>query len=198
MSEQIPPIAAIVTHRVEDFDKWKTAFDANQSARKSAGILGHHLNRGADDPNLVAVYLPASDEAKLRAFFTDDDLRSVMKEAGVAGTPSIKVVKPRSVDVDFDAERASMIVVHPVESYGAWREAYDGFDARRQEMGITGHAVNVLSDDEQTVVVYHQAKDVKALEAFASSDELKNRMKDAGVSGPPDIAFWNSSPAVQY
>ena len=48
MSEsiQLPPAAVIVTHEVADWETWKAQFDRHEAARKAAGILGHHINRG--------------------------------------------------------------------------------------------------------------------------------------------------------
>jgi hypothetical protein len=47
MSAQIPSVAAVIIHEVEDFDAWNTKFEAHRDARKAGAILGHHVNRGA-------------------------------------------------------------------------------------------------------------------------------------------------------
>jgi len=198
MSTKIPAYAALVIHEVKSYDEWKAKFDANEPARRSAGILGHHINRNADNPNLLAVYLPDNDLGKLQAFLTDDGLRAVMKEAGVIGTPDVKLMQVKSMDADVSGPRAGMIVFHRVADYGRWRAVYDAFDAERQELGITGHAVNARIDDANAVIVYHQADSVETLRAFASSDELKARMADAGVGGPPEVTFWNALPGAEY
>lgn len=71
----------------------KRAFDAHQPARKAAGILGHHINVG--DDGTVAMYLPATDHAKLEAFLESPDLKSTMKDAGVTWSSSITSQRPR-------------------------------------------------------------------------------------------------------
>ena len=85
MSElnHLPPAAAIVTHEVADFATWKTQFDGHEPARKAAGILGHHINRGLENPNTITVYLAVSDVDKAKAFFASSDIRTVMTAAGV-------------------------------------------------------------------------------------------------------------------
>jgi hypothetical protein len=198
MSQALPPVAALVMLEFEDFDKWKALFDANQAARVKASVLAHHVQRGADNPNLASAYLPATDKDKLVALLSGEEVRSIMKQAGAKGTPSIKIMKPMGGAPLLDRATAGMIVVHKVDDYAKWRVVYDEFDAKRKELGITGHAVNQLVDDPNLVIVYHQAESVEALKKFAQSDELKSAMQNAGVAGPPEITFWNAQPAVAY
>jgi hypothetical protein len=63
----LPPAAVIVRHPVADFDTWKVGFDDHENARRAAGILGHHINRGRDDPNDVSIYLAVADVEQARA-----------------------------------------------------------------------------------------------------------------------------------
>lgn len=197
-STALPPVAALVILSLEDFDKWKEVFDRNQAARVKASALGHHVQRGADDPNLAAVYVPATDEKKLVAFLSGDEIRAIMKAGGVKGTPNIKIMKPVGGAPLLDRPTAGMIVVHKVTDYAKWRVVYDQFDATRKELGITGHAVNQLAGDANVVIVYHQADSVDTLRQFAQSAELKSAMQNAGVAGPPEITFWNGQPAATY
>jgi len=92
--QSLPPAAVVVTHSVADFDTWKTGFDAHEAARREAGALGHHLNRAADDPNLVSVYLAVSDVDRARAFVESDELKSAMQDLGVTGPPTISWMAP--------------------------------------------------------------------------------------------------------
>jgi hypothetical protein len=198
MSADIPPVAAVIIHELEDYDAWKPKFDAHADARKAGGILGHHLNRGADNANLVAAYFPHTDVDQLKTFLSNDELRAAMKDAGVKGTPDIKIMKVRSADLDLSKPLAGMIVSHSVKNYDQWRAAYDSFDDKRKAMGITGHAVNTLYDDDQTVIAYHQAESMDTLKAFMASDELKSRMAEAGVTSPPQATFWTSEVGAEY
>jgi len=198
MSEQLPPVAALVIMEVEDFDKWKTEFDKHQATRVSAGALGHHIQRGADNPNLVSLYLPATDQAKALAFLTGEEIRRNMRAAGVKGTPSIKLMKPVGGDPILDRPAAGMIIVHKVASYAKWRVVYDELGAHRKETGITGDAINQLVDDPNLLVVYHQAHSVETLKKLAASTELKTAMQNAGVIGQPEITFWSARPASMY
>lgn len=189
MSVDLPSVAVLVAHRVADYAAWKAAFDDHIDARREAGCLGHHINRGVDDPNMVYVYLPAADPDKLREFLDSPDLASVMRDAGVEGSPAVHVMRPVSAAYIPDKILAGIIVTHPVEDYDAWRAVYDDFDLYRKECGIVGHAVNQELDDPNKVIVYHQAESLNALRAFVDSNELKERMRDGGVAAPPEIRF---------
>ena len=189
MSNELPPVAVLVSHHVANYDAWKKAFDDHASMRKEASFLGHSLGRGADDPNQVIVYLPATDVDK--AFVDSPDLAEKMKEAGVTGPPTITLMRPMSADFIPDKPLAGIIVKHAVEDYSKWRVQYDEFDDYRKKNGIVGHAVNQELDKPNQVIVYHQAETVDTLRTFVDSTELKECMKKAGVVGPPDIQFVN-------
>jgi len=186
----LPTVTAVVTHRVEDYDLWKRAFDRHAEARRAAGIVRSHINRSADDPNLLSVYLAGTDRAKLEAFFASDDLRATMSKAGVAGPPTITLMKPVEDRTDKRDPLYGMIAIHPVADFAAWKKVYDEVDSVRIAGGIVGHAVNRSASDPNLVIVYHQAETLEALQAFADSKELKGAMGRAGVSGAPSFSFF--------
>jgi hypothetical protein len=83
----------IVRHKVADYAAWKRGFDDHAAARADAGILGHAINRGVDDPNLVIIYLQASSLDQLRAFTSSASLKDAMKGAGVTSAPDLSFVQ---------------------------------------------------------------------------------------------------------
>jgi quinol monooxygenase YgiN len=189
MSSDIPSVATLVAHRVADYDRWKKVFDDHLPARREAGCLGHHINRGADDPNMIYIYCPATDVDKVRAFLASPDLEDVMKNAGVEAPPTVKVLRPMSADFIPNKMLSGAILSHTVEDYDAWRRVYDDFDLYRKECGIVGHAVNQEFDEPNSVVIYHQAESLNAIRAFVDSNELKERMREGGAAGPLEIRF---------
>jgi hypothetical protein len=180
--------AVVVTHDVESYERWKTAFDAHAGARRGAGIISTHINRHAEDPNRLSVYFAATDAGKLGAFLESRDLASTMLDAGVKGPPSVIHMTPVE-DATAKRPTAGVIVRHKVRDYDTWKRAFDGHAAARAAAGIVGHAVNRLVADPNTVVVYMQADSLDALRAFTSSPDLAATMRDAGVEGPPAFAF---------
>ncbi len=195
MSSPLPPLAILVTHRVAAYDAGKTAFDAHRGARKAASIVGDHLNRNGGE---VAMYLPATDRAKVAAFVDSTDLRSTMQQAGVTSPPRIEWLKPVEDAHVADRSTAGLIVAHAVKDFAAWKNVYDSVEGLRKRHGIIGAAVNRALDEPNFVTVYHQAETRAELQAFAASPELKAAMQQAGVAGQPELRFYDSLPGTVY
>ena len=81
----------------------------------------------------------------------------------------------------------TLIVRHRVEDYGAWRAQYDSVEGLREQHGCTNAEVMVDPADKHEVFVLHRFPTLDQAQAFASSDELREAMGRAGVSGPPRI-----------
>jgi hypothetical protein len=79
----------LIRHKVQDFGKWKPAYDAHQPARAAAGLKDLRLWRNADDPNDIFLLFEAADVAKAKAFAASADLKEKMTSAGVIGQPEI-------------------------------------------------------------------------------------------------------------
>lgn len=193
-----PPAAIVVRHRVADFDRWKVAFDEHEDARVAAGILGHHLNRAEEDPNLVTIYLAVADVDGARSFAESDDLRNVMEQAGVVGEPELMWMTPVREAIDWDRELPAFIVSHRVADFDSWLAGYDAADDLREEHGIVGHAVNRAFDDPSVAIVYHQAESFDALRAFLESDELRAAMEETGVVSEPEVSFHTGGSGKRY
>jgi hypothetical protein len=188
-STSLPAAAAVVTHEVADYAAWKKVFDEGAAPRKKAGIVGTHVNRSADNPNLVSVYLAAADLGQLRAFLGNDDLKATMARAGVKGSPTVALITPVEDQTVRDRPLPGAIVSHRVASYDAWKRAFDGDASARASAGIVGHAINRGIDDPNVVIVYLQSTSLDQVKAFAASPDLKETMIKAGVEGAPKIVF---------
>ncbi len=186
--QNIPTTAAVVTHEVESYERWKAAFDAHAPARKSAGITTAHINRDVQNPNQVSIYLAGTDAAKLGAFLESRDLANTMLDAGVKGPPSIAPITPVE-DKTVKRATAAVIVRHAVKDYATWKRAFDDDQPARTAAGILGHAVNRHAKDANMVIVYLQADSIDQLHTFTSSPALKATMKNAGVEGAPVLSF---------
>ena len=79
----------LVRHRVEDYERWKVAFDEHGSAREQGGSRGGQLFRNMDDPSETLILLEWDDLDKARQFARSDDLREAMQRAGVTDQPTI-------------------------------------------------------------------------------------------------------------
>ena len=82
---------------------------------------------------------------------------------------------------------ATLIVRHHVNDYGAWRSVYDSVDGLRQQHGCTSDEVMVDPGDKEEVFVLHRFPTLEQAQAFAGSDELRDAMGRAGLTGAPRI-----------
>ena len=83
----------LVHHQVNDFTKWKVAYDAHSDARQKAGLKEVSLLHGQNDENDVTLLFEAKDMAKAKEFASSSDLKDVMQKAGVVGKPDISLLK---------------------------------------------------------------------------------------------------------
>jgi heme-degrading monooxygenase HmoA len=80
-----------------------------------------------------------------------------------------------------------LIIHHKVADFATWKPVYDGHDAIRNSAGLTkGHVFRGVDDPNMVTIVLEFADRAKA-DAFSRSENLKNAMKAAGVTGKPEI-----------
>ena len=80
---------SLVHHTVEDFGKWKEAYDSMDVARTSNGVVSGKVMHSDSNPNEVFVLLEWSDGAKAKEYFASPGLKEAMAKGGVQGTPDI-------------------------------------------------------------------------------------------------------------
>ena len=83
----------VIHHKVKEFASWKSGYDKHAGIRKAAGLNHDHVLQSVDDPNTVTVVMDFANLAKAKAFAASADLKTVMKAAGVVGTPAIHLLK---------------------------------------------------------------------------------------------------------
>ncbi len=192
------PAAVVVRHPVADFDAWKSAFDEHEGMRRDAGVVGYHINREEDDPNMVSVYLALSDLDKAKKFAASEDLQEVMQDAGVTGPPEMMWLNPARESIVWDRELPAMMISHPVADFDAWLEGYDAAAELQASGGIIGHAANQSLDDPSMALVYHQAESFDTLREFMANPELQAAMENSGVSAAPEVTFVTGGYAKMY
>ncbi|MGB7873303.1 MAG: antibiotic biosynthesis monooxygenase [Anaerolineales bacterium] len=84
---------------------------------------------------------------------------------------------------------ATLFVHHKVKDYAAWRKAFDEGAALRTSYGCTGQRVFQSPSDPNEITVLLEWQSVDQAEAYAAADELKEAMKNAGVTSEPDVMF---------
>lgn len=75
----------------------------------------------------------------------------------------------------------TVIALHRVADYDAWRHGYDALDDTRKAAGVTHQEVLRSQDDAHLVIVRHDFANRAAADAFFGGAELKQAMTQAGV-----------------
>jgi hypothetical protein len=181
----------LVKHKVASFAKWKAAYDAHDSARVSAGIHSYVVARGTEDTNMVMAAMTIDDTAKAKKFLADPSLKTVMQKAGVTGKPDVNIVDIQWLDTASNSTTTRMIITHKVKDWDTWKKAFDSHKQARIDAGLTDRAVGYGIDDKHMVTIVLAISDVGKAKAFAASKDLKDKMTEAGVEGPPTIFMYN-------
>ncbi|MEZ4887979.1 MAG: antibiotic biosynthesis monooxygenase [Chitinophagales bacterium] len=80
-------IKTLMYHKVQDFNKWKEAFEGFADIRKAAGELSYSIGTLHNEPNTAYVINSWESIEKFEAFVGTDDLKAVMGDAGVLEAP---------------------------------------------------------------------------------------------------------------
>lgn len=87
----------LVHHKIEEYTKWKSAFDDHSGHRAENGSMGGKVFRNADDPNDIFVLLEVSSVENAKKFAQSEDLKEAMQKAGVQGMLAIYFVEEAAV-----------------------------------------------------------------------------------------------------
>ena len=79
----------LVRHKVEDYAKWRNAFDGSIEMRKAGGELSAQVFQTSEDPNDLVLLFEWNSLDNARAFLGSDELKQGMEAAGVCSAPEI-------------------------------------------------------------------------------------------------------------
>jgi hypothetical protein len=83
----------IVRHEVEDFDKWKPAFESDIPKLKELGMTNEKVYRDKDNPNIVTVIGDCESVDKIMEYMGSDEIKEKMASGGVVGKPEVFVME---------------------------------------------------------------------------------------------------------
>ena len=186
-----PAITLLIKHKVANFDKWFASYEAHDSVRMSYGLHNFVVGKGMKESNTVVVALHVDDTTKAKEFAAAPELKERMKKAGVTGPTTFMYVINRWNDTTTDAVTDRVIINQHVKDYDAWKKVFDSHKQARMDAGITDRAVSQSIDDPNFVSAVFVIHDMKKATDFMNSKDLKDKMAEAGVIGPPDIFFYH-------
>lgn len=86
-------VTVILQHEVENYDKWKAAFDADHANRAAAGMKAHTVGRLAGTPDTAVVISQWEKAEDFQKLLQNPNLAEAMKAGGVIGKPVVQVVE---------------------------------------------------------------------------------------------------------
>jgi hypothetical protein len=84
-----------------------------------------------------------------------------------------------------------VLIRHKVADFAKWKPAYDAHGSARANAGLKEERLLREIDDPNEVLLLFSAQDLNKAKQFAASDDLRQRMQQAGVAEKPDIWFLN-------
>ncbi len=82
-----------------------------------------------------------------------------------------------------------LLIRHTVEDYDRWKPVFDEHAPMRQAAGSKGGYLFRSADNPNEVVAIMEMEDLDRARQFVASDDLRQAMQKAGVTGPPEILF---------
>lgn len=79
------------------------------------------------------------------------------------------------------------VIIHKVKDYAAWKTGFDAGTDARKEAGFAGHSVMRGADDQNLVLIWAPFSDEGKAKAFVGDKATKEKMKQAGVIGKPQV-----------
>jgi hypothetical protein len=190
-----PVMIMTIKHKVANYAKWKSAYDEHDSARLSYGVHNYVICRGVDDSNMVMVAMRMDDVNKAKEMGNSKELMERMKKAG-ASKPTIDYTETVMNDTTAIQQTVRVMVRHTVKDWAAWKKAFDSHKQVRMDAGLTDRVIGHAVGDDHDVFIVFAVADIEKAKAFMQSKDLKAKMDEAGVVGPPTSFFYNV--AVRY
>ena len=81
-------ITALIVLKIEDYEKFETAFDSRESERIDAGIAAKSY-RDMDDASKAVVIETVPSKEALFAFMAKPEIQETMQNATIQGSPNV-------------------------------------------------------------------------------------------------------------
>ncbi len=86
-----------------------------------------------------------------------------------------------------------ILVRHKVADYAMWKPVYDEHAATRKAGGCLGTRVFRSADNPNEVVILAEWDNAENARQFAQSEDLRQKMQEAGVVDRPDVYFLDEA-----
>ena len=83
-----------------------------------------------------------------------------------------------------------VLVHHHVEDYGRFKRVFDKNRATRKEAGALYERLSCSEHDPNDLYVFFEWESTEAARKYMGSFDTRERMKEAGVLGRPEITYY--------
>ena len=177
--------AVAVTHQVREYKSWLQAYNNLSDPDSRLSIFA-----SPDDPNLITVFELTKGHKEARNVFSSPHYRETLEAEGVTSEPLLNYF-----DVKFRLNAPSeklyrLGVTHEVEDYDHWRKVFDEDEPIRSKANLELRAISTNADNPLIVNILFATDNLEKAKEVINSDELKKRMKEAGVRSEPVFAVF--------
>lgn len=85
-------VKTLMYHKVQDFGKWKAAFEGFIDVRKKAGEIDFSFGTLHNEPNTAYVINTWSSFEQVEGFLSNGELKEAMGAAGVLEAPTVIIL----------------------------------------------------------------------------------------------------------
>jgi len=82
-----------------------------------------------------------------------------------------------------------LVTRHKVDDYAKWKSEFDGNTAMRKDAGEKSYKIFQTDNDTNDLVILFEWDNLDNARKFMQSNELREKMKKAGVISEPDKYF---------
>jgi hypothetical protein len=82
-----------------------------------------------------------------------------------------------------------VLVRSKVQDFAKWKVKYDEHQSVRKAAGLTERYLFRNADNPNEVILLFETSDLDKARVFASSDDLRQKMQESGVTDKPDMYF---------
>ena len=82
-----------------------------------------------------------------------------------------------------------MLMEFKVTDYANWQSKFESRDSIRRPYGLTNYVAGKGLDDPKKVIVFLKMEDANKAKELTASQGMKDRMKEAGVTGTPTFSY---------
>ena len=180
-----PENILVARHKVSNYEKWKSSYEAHDSMRLANGLHSYVIGRGLKDTNTVLVAVRAEDMKKAQTFAKDPSLKQAMQKGGVTGSPVFNfpvMVYQDTAQINSDIRS---FTTFRVKDWDVWKNKFDSGRQVRMDNGLLDRAYGYDATDKHKVIVVVAVMDSAKAYAFWKSDQLKQARKASGVMDEP-------------